>query len=349
MTETDESPRGAPLTASRRRLLALLAGVAGGGALAACAPRPAAAPAAAPAGAPAAPANSPATLKVGILNIIPITPLRTAVKLDYFKEVGLDVQVETFAGGALAFPALLNKQIDIVYTNYISAVQLADQGGKLRIVAGGNASLGTEPDSGTLLVGPDSDVRSLRDLPGRTIALNTLNDLIRLTIKKLLRDTGIDPASVNYTEVPWQNQADAYKQGSIQVLSVIEPFQTRYVTQLQFRPLSYIFPAAWKTSIPLAGWVALEEWVPSHREPLQRFARVLERSVQYLKANPAEERKLMAEFFNFSEELVAGVSVNTYSVKVDPAAAQLTVDAMVEDGMIKNRVSFESLLYDTAR
>jgi NitT/TauT family transport system substrate-binding protein len=337
-----DSPRRAHVTLSRRHLLALMAGVAGGSPLlAACTPRPAAAPAAAPAG--------PATLKVGILNIIPITPFRTAVKLGYFKDVGLDVQVETFAGGALAFPALLNKQIDIVYTNYISAVQLADQGGKLRIVAGGNSSLTTEPDSGTLLVGADSEIRILRDLPGKTIALNTLNDLIRLTIKKLLRDEGIDPGSVSYTEVPWQNQADAYKQGSIQVLSVIEPFQARYVTQLGFRPLAYIFPAAWKTSIPLAGWVALEEWVPSHREPLQRFVQAIERSVQYLKANPAEERKLMAEFFNFSEELVGGVSVNAYSVKVNPVSAQLTVDAMVEDGMIKNRVSFESLLYDTAR
>ena len=293
-------------------------------------------------------AQAPLTLKVGILPIIPMTPLRTAEKLGYFKEEGVELQLQTFQGGAVALPALLNKQVDITYSNYVSVVQLAQQGGKLRVIAGGTSSWAKTPDAGSLLVGQDSPVKSLRDLPGKTLALNTLRSIEHVSIKQWLRNNGIDPNSVKYVEVPWVNQADAYKQGSIQVLSVIEPFQSRYVNQMGFRVVGYFYEA-WKIGVPLAGWVVMQEWLNDKKDHARRFARAIERAVQYLRQNPAEERKLMEEFFKLPKPVVGGIVVNDYTVKVNPAAAQILLDAMVEDGVLKTKVNFAELLHDTAR
>ena len=294
-------------------------------------------------------AQAPLSVKVGVLPIVPMTPFRTAEKLGLFKEEGLEVKPEMFQGGAVALPALLNKQVDITYSNWVSAAQLAQQGGKLKVIAGGTASWSKPPDAGTILVGRDSDIKSVKDLPGKTIGFNTLRSIERASVMQVLKNNGIDPASVKYVEVPWPNQADAHKQGSIQALTVIEPFQSRYVNQMGFRVLAYFYPEGWKVSVPLAGWAVMQDWLAEHTEHARRFARGLERAVQYLRQNPAEERKLMEEFFKLPKLVVDGIVVNDYSVKVDAAGAQIVLDALVEDGMLKGKVNFAELLHDTAK
>ena len=92
-----------------------------------------------------------------------------------------------------------------------------------------------------------------------------------------------------------------------------------------------------------------DDIVAEHKEHARRFARGLERAVQYLRQNPAEERRLMEEFFKLPKLVVDGIVVNDYSVKVDAAGAQIVLDALVEDGMLKGKVNFAELLHDTAK
>jgi NitT/TauT family transport system substrate-binding protein len=228
-------------------LLALwltVAGCAGPAAPAAATPtRAAAAPTAAPPAAAAAPTTAPAaptprpleTVRIAETAAIAYAPVYVAEARGYFREQGIELAFENFAGGADVVPALARGDVD-VNLGAISAgtFNAFDRGLEIKIVAPmGILPLRDSPlpllarrelaESGAL-TGPAS-------LRGRRVAVNTRGAIVEIILTRALERDGLAITDVDMVPLGFPEHAAALGTGAVDASVTAEPFATRALKQ----------------------------------------------------------------------------------------------------------------------
>ena len=208
-------------------------------------------------------------LRLGVLPIVDDAHLIRAQAAGYFAAEGLTVELVTVQGGAAALPRLLTGDLDLTFTNYVSALLGQAQGkGPFRFVDGGYQA---GPNTLLIMTKPGSAIRSPRDLAGKKIAVNTLRNIVELTARSALETAGVDPGSVTFVEVPFPDMAAALQSGKVDAAFTVEPFSTQ--AALAFGAVSALdagsgAPRASRS----AGWRPRRASPPRTRAPWPRSA-----------------------------------------------------------------------------
>ena len=176
-------------------------------------------------GRPAVGAPEKPQLRLGVLPIVDVAHLQHAQAAGYFAAEGLTVDLVTVQGGSAALPRLRSGDLDLTFTNYVSALLEQSQGlGDFRFVDGGyEAARGML----TIVTGPASGIRSPRDLAGKRVAVNTVRNIIELTARSALETAGVAPDTVRFVEVPFPDMATALQDGRVDAAFMVEPFITQ--------------------------------------------------------------------------------------------------------------------------
>ena len=130
-----------------------------------------------------------------------------AIEKGYVLEEGLNVQIIR-AGGGSATQALLSGQLDFS-SSAGSALSAALRGGLVKIVYT-NMSRPTYR-----LVSNKPEIKTLQDLVGKKIAINTFGDTGHLATLLLLRKYGLDPKSFLFIAVRNEARFPAFVSGSV--------------------------------------------------------------------------------------------------------------------------------------
>ena len=130
--------------------------------------------------------------------IVPATSvarLYIAQQRDYFTAAGPRVRLTPVASGASALPNLVNGSVDVGEGRWTSDLAAEAAGAaRLRVLAPGDSG-GTAPEE--VVTPPDSAIRTVNQLRGKTIAVNALNGLAVLLTANVPNSYGI-PASTAY-------------------------------------------------------------------------------------------------------------------------------------------------------
>src|ERR1700712_4888447 len=130
----------------------------------------------------------------------PLAHTATVVNADkegLFASQDLSVNLVQTEGGAAAVTALTSGSIDIGYTNYTSMLLAAAKGLPIKIIAANDVGAS---DHG-IFVRSDSNIQSVKDLAGKTFAVNSLQTIGALGLYSQLADAGVDPTSVHVVEI----------------------------------------------------------------------------------------------------------------------------------------------------
>jgi len=131
--------------------------------------------------------DEPVTLRVGVIPIADVAPLYLGMKMGFFDQEKLTIEPQQFAGGAEILPAVQSGDLQIGFSNTTSTLIAASKGLPVRIIAQGVQEGATEPESWThLFVRPDSGIQAPKDLEGKTIAINTLQNINDVMTKAAL-------------------------------------------------------------------------------------------------------------------------------------------------------------------
>ncbi|MGH7774065.1 MAG: ABC transporter substrate-binding protein, partial [Candidatus Binatia bacterium] len=174
------------------------------------------------------PGPSPQAVKIRV-GFIPITDcgqLYVAKDLGIFERYGLDVELVPMAGGAAILEALSSGSVDIGFANLASAVFYEERVGKLQRLAGGTFMNAQYSEAG-LVVLNDSRIRNLTDLRGKTIAVNSVRNIVDLAVLRALRNQGIRSSEVRLVEMPFPNMEAALRAKKIDAAALPEPLLTK--------------------------------------------------------------------------------------------------------------------------
>jgi NitT/TauT family transport system substrate-binding protein len=144
------------------------------------------------------PELSTVRLAVGGKSALYYLPLTVVERLGYFKDVGLDVQISDFAGGARSLQALIGGSADVVTGAYDHTIQM--QAKSQHIIA--VVDLGRFP--GFVLAIPTAKAAAYhgpQDLKGKKIGVTAPGSSTNFMVSYLMANAGVNPADASFIGV----------------------------------------------------------------------------------------------------------------------------------------------------
>lgn len=168
------------------------------------------------------------TLGVGGKPLLYYLPLTIAEQKGFFKEEGLDVTINDFAGGSKSLQALIGGSVDVVTGAYEHTIRMQHKGQDIVAVC----DLGRFPGI-VIAVRKDlaAEIKSVADLKGRKMGVTAPGSSTALMLQYALQKNGLKGDDVAVIGIGGGASAvAAIKKGEIDGLSHLDPV----IAQLQF-------------------------------------------------------------------------------------------------------------------
>ncbi|MBF8190441.1 ABC transporter substrate-binding protein [Nonomuraea sp. K274] len=284
------------------------------------------------------------TIKVGALPIPDPVSLYIAQAKGFFKEEGLTVEPVTIVGGAAALPQIESGALDLSQTNYVSTFVAVGAGKKIKLIAD---MYQAGPDAFNIMVAKDSPIASVADLKGRTVMVNTLNNVGTLAVTAQLKAAGLTDRDVTFVEKPFPDMGNAIVSGQADAGWITEPFITANQSQHGFRTLADTMTGQ-TANLPIAGWMATEEWTQKHPKTLAAFQRAISKAQQLASSDRKEIEAMLPTYTKIDAKTASSITLGTYPSELDASRLQKVADLMLEYGYLKSPLDVKSVIAQPA-
>jgi NitT/TauT family transport system substrate-binding protein len=237
-------------------------------------------------------------LKVGFL---PVTCHLTCPVTDFATRTSTSNRFESwrFTDFPTVVETLKSGRLQATFMIAPLAMKLREQGVPVRIVYLGHR------DGSTVMVRPDLEAASLRDLRGRTFAIPSKYSNQFLVISKLMEDQGIEPEEMSFVEMPPPDMPGALASKAIDAYFVGEPHPARAELDGTGRIL-YHAKDIWPGFISCV-LVVHEKLIEEQPEVVRDLVRGIAESGEWAETHRLEAARVVAPYFRQDERLVRHV------------------------------------------
>jgi NitT/TauT family transport system substrate-binding protein len=256
-------------------------------------------------------------------------PLESSSEAAYARDVGflakagLEADIQTMVNGAAIAATIVSGGIDIGYIPVDTLAAIHQKGIPLVAVAPCTEYL-SGAQTGALLTGANSAVRTGKDLAGKTVAVVALNGVTHLATRAWIDQTGGDSATVRYVELPPSAMLAALDAGRVDAAYDGEPYLE--IAKKTDRVLFYGNDAIAKHYLS-SVWCAALPWVKDHSDAVRRFASAMRETAEWAAKNPARAGELFASYSKTDPAVVASTPRVRFTGQLTPALVQPLIDA----------------------
>src|SRR4029434_576243 len=162
--------------------------------------------------------------KLGYMKIVDNAAMFVAMEKGFFKTEGLELETVPMAGGAVIVQGVTSGDLQIGWTNVISLYQAHVEGFDFKLIAGGATNVKGKNESHAIEVLKTSPIKGAKDLEGKTVAVNTLNNIVHLMAMACVDKSGGTSSKIKFVEIPFPQMEPALVAGKVDAISVQEPF-----------------------------------------------------------------------------------------------------------------------------
>jgi NitT/TauT family transport system substrate-binding protein len=283
------------------------------------------------------------TLKVGVIPIADVAPLYLGMKQGFFEEEGLKIEPALAEGGAAIVPAVMAGDNQIGFSNTTSLIIASSKNLPVQIISQGvQGGTGEDDAWDAVLVPKGSDIKSAEDLAGRTIAVNTLNNVGPLTINTALEKRGIDYEGIKYVEVPFPDMNAALESDRVDAAWVVEPFYSQGLGA-DSKPLLHPYEETTE-NLTVATYFANEQYIAENGDVIDGFKRAIEKSLQYASDNPDAVREIVTEYTQIPPEAAESMKLPLWSADLGEDTIQQTIDLAAKYGFVEEPPALDDLI-----
>jgi len=261
-----------------------------------------------------------------------ISPL-VALRGGFFKNHGLDVDLQSFSSGSAQVAALVGGSLNIAGTNLLGLINAHLKGVPLQIVAPGGMYVSEKPAE-MLVVRDDPAIKTAADLNGRTIASSALGDLDSIAALAWIDQHGGDSKSVHRVELPPSATTAALLAGRIDAAGLQEPRLSEALRTGKIRGLGKMYDAIGRRFM-VSGLVAMADWVAANRDTVLRFYRALLEANVYGNAHQDVTAHWLADFAHADLDAILHTPRKVLAESLDLSMVQLVIDAALRYKVIE--------------
>jgi len=282
-------------------------------------------------------------VSVGVIPIIDVAPLYLGVQKGIFAKHGLVVTPKPAQGGAAIVPAVLSGENQFGFSNVVSLLTARDKGVPLISVAGGSSSTGDpQADVNAVLVGPGSALQSAKDLEGKKVAINSLNNIGDTTIKTAVKKAGGDPTKVRFVEIPFPDMPAQLTNKTVDAVWESEPFRTQILGtggRILFDNLTETYP-----KLQIAQWFTSEKLRKESPAVVAQFIAAMNESLEYATAHGDEARATLGTYTKIPAAVAAKVVLPNWSTTLDKDSTKAIGEAAQLRGTLTKAPDVSGLL-----
>ncbi len=278
---------------------------------------------------------------IGTQPIVDSAPLYLGVDQGFFEEEGIELTIESAAGGAAVVPSVVSGDFQFGRGNVLSTMIAVEEGLPLRCITNANSTAG-DPDIGAVVVRGDSPIQSVAELPGSTVSVNTLNNIGDTTIRSVVEEAGGDPEALNFVEIPFPDAPAALDTGQVDAAWILEPFLTEAV-DAGARVLSYNF-SEFHPELDISCVFTCEQLLQEDPELVEAFTRAMNRSREFSQENPDEVRRITGTYTEIDPAVLERIVIPTFRTDFSREALELLGAKAVEYGTLSEEPDLDQLL-----
>ena len=290
----------------------------------------------------AAPAGGAIKLAVAAIPIVDVAPLYLGKAKGFFAEQNLDLTIQSVRGGAEAVPGVVSGQFQFAFANVISLLLAHSKGLPLKVIAAGNFSTGKAEDFGGIVVPAGSAIKSMKDLEGKTVSVNQINNIVGVGVRASMRKAGGDPDKIKFIEVPFPEMPAALGQARVDAACIVEPFLTVARNQ-GATVLDWNF-ANTGPNLMIAGYFTTKDYAKSNPDVVARFTTAINKSLTYAAEHPDEARATLLTYTKIEKPIADKLNLPVWSPKINRESIGLLADLMVQDKMMDAKPDIDALL-----
>jgi NitT/TauT family transport system substrate-binding protein len=291
---------------------------------------------------PAAP-GQPDKVTVGVIPILDVAPIYLGLEKGFFEKRDIQLDLKQAEGGAAIVPAVVSEQYQFGFSNVISLLLAQQEGLPVKVVSNGNNSTGVDgEDFAGLMVKGDSSIKSAKDLEGKTVAANTLQNIVDTSVRASVRKAGGDPSKVKFVALPFPEQPAALASGQVDAVFVVEPFQQAVLAEGGRKIASSYVDAA--KDLTVAAYFTSQQLLAENPDLVKRFTDAMQESLSYADSHPEEARQIIGTYTKIAPEVIEKVTLPKWPADINRDSLETMADLAVSDGLLKEAPDLNALL-----
>ncbi|PXY37119.1 sulfonate ABC transporter substrate-binding protein [Prauserella sp. PE36] len=283
-------------------------------------------------------------ISVSVMPTIDLAPFHLAMKNGYFKDEGLDVEVVNAPSGQASLTKLINGEVDVAYSSYTPFFIAQSKGAaEFKFVADASSA---GPKSTMVVTMPNSPVKKVQDLPGKSVAITSENTMSDTLTKSVMKTNGVDFSDVQWVSLPFPEMAGALQRGDVDAAFMTEPFITSAAKTIGAVPVFDTATGPTK-DFPTAGYASQAQFADENPNVVAAFQRALDKATREA-ADRSKIEPLMVEFAKVDKEIASMTNLLTFQSKLDAQRLQRVPDLLLEFGGIPEKMDAASMIAQPA-
>jgi NitT/TauT family transport system substrate-binding protein len=221
-------------------------------------------------------------------------PTTLAKELGFYREEGIDAELEDFAGGAKALQALVGGSADVVSGFYDHTIQMAAEGRQyiafVSMLRFPGMVIATSPQRA------DTVVR-VADLKGRVVGVTSAGSSSQMLLNYLLQRNGVPADAVSVTSIGTAATAvAAMEYGKVDAAVMADPSFTMVAKRnpgvrvlADLRTPEGVKTAFGTDTYPASVLYSSAAWVQANHDTAARLARAIVRTLEWMQTHTPEE------------------------------------------------------------
>lgn len=297
-------------------------------------------------GAPAPSANggdgSLTPITVGVIPVVDVAAIYLGKEQGFFSDEGLDVNLKLAQGGAAIVPAVVSGDYQFGFSNVVSLLVAQSNSVPIKVVAAGNATTGAQPDIGAVVVPQGSSITDPTQLAGKTVAVNTLNNIGDVTIRNVVEQVGGDASNIQFTEMGFPDMPAAVASKQVDAAWIVEPHLTRALND-GAKVISWNFAETDKNLV-ISTYFTSQPYAQQHPDTVAAFQRAMQKSLEYADKNPEAARNALDSYTKIDDKIKSAMTMPRFPTDINQDAVQKLADLSLKYGLIKQPADLKALL-----
>ncbi len=205
-------------------------------------------------------------IRIGVMPDVATMPYCLALENGYFKEEGIDVQIQYFKSAQDRESALQANQLDGISSDLVNLFLLKKNGMDYRALS---------TTYGMFKIVGNQDVSGIEGLSGKKIGLST-NTMMEYIVDSVLEEKGVPGVEkVNIPAIP--ARLEMINSNQIDAAIMPEPFATTAINAAQKELLDMT-----DTDLRSTIFLFSNEFAQSHKDELKKFSKAVDRAIDYI-------------------------------------------------------------------
>ncbi|WP_026263520.1 ABC transporter substrate-binding protein [Paenibacillus sanguinis] len=293
-------------------------------------------------------------IKIGeVTRSVFYAPQYVALTQGFFAEEGLDVELQTTAGGDKTMTALLSGAIDVALVGAETSIYVYQQGSEDPVI---NFAQLTQTD-GTFLVSreeiSDFDWEMLK---GSTFLGQRKGGMPQMAGEFTLRKHGIDPhEDLNLIQnIDFANITAAFVSGTGQFVQLFEPQASIIEREGKGKVIASFGTESGQ--LPYTVFMTRQSYIDEHADSVQRFTNAIHKAQRWVQSHtPEEVAEVVAPYFKDTDMDILASSIQRYleqgtyatTPALEEEAWNNLLDVMEGAGELNERVDAKKLVDNT--